>query len=115
MSLIGQREAIAAALTTVADVTGHAKRPVPPAEGDAWPVLGPGDRQSGTAFILTWAVRVIVPQDEYAAEDWWDAHWPALFYALEDNVATVGRFEPITLTTSAGDVLAYQITITTGE
>lgn len=115
MTIIGQREAIARALSGVLDVHGYAHRPVTLSTGDAWPVLGPGERQPGTAFLLTWSVRVIPPQDEYAAEDWFDARWPALFYALNDHVGFVDRFEPILLETGAGNMLAYQITMRTEE
>lgn len=75
----------------------------------------PGDRDAGTAFMVTWAVRVFMPQDERSASMWWDAHWPALFYALEQYVGTVDRFAPVLITMQAGDQLAFEITIRTGE
>lgn len=115
MSLTGQRGTIARYLSTVDGVTGHEFRPEIPNDGDAWPVLGPGDRDAGTAFMVTWGVRVFVPQDEQAASMWWDAHWPALFYALETYVGTVDRFVPVLIQTQAGDQLAFEITIRTGE
>lgn len=115
MSIHDQREAIAAALSAVADVHGYAKRPQSMTIGDAWPVLGPGDREAGTAFMLSWSVRIVTPQDEDSAEDWWDAHWPALFFALDKGVGFVDRFEKVLISTSAGDMLAYQITMRTEE
>lgn len=115
MSLVGLRGTIASVLSTVDGVTGHEYRPEVPNDGDAWPVLGPGDRQAGTSFMLTWAVRVFMPQDERAASMWWDAHWPAIFFALEQGVATVDRFTPVLIPTQAGDQLAFEITIRTGE
>lgn len=115
MSLTGQRKAIASALSSVAGVTGHETRPPAPAEGDAWPLLGPGDRQAGTAFMLTWVVRVFVPQDEVGAADWWDSHWPDLFWALHQQVGTVDRFAPAAVPAAGGDQLVYEITIRTEE
>lgn len=115
MSLIGVRGTIAQALSTVPDVTGHEYRPTVPDTGDAWPVLGPGDRGAGTSFMVTWAVRVFMPQDEQSASMWWDAHWPALFEALERYAGTVDRFAPVLIQTQAGDQLAFEIAIRTGE
>lgn len=115
MSLSGQRAVIAAALSTVGGVHGYEMRPTTPNEGDAWPLLGPGDRQAGTAFTLTWAVRVFVPQAEVAAADWWDAHWPDLFSALEKRAGTVMRFAPVAVPAEGGQQLMYEITLMTEE
>lgn len=114
MSLRGTREALAAALDTVAGVTGHVSRPAAYAEGDAWPLLGPGDRDAGTAFTITWLVRVFVPQDEVAAADWWDSHWDSLFYALQ-SAGHVDRFAPVAVPSTGGDLLMYEISLRTEE
>ena len=114
MSLIGKRAEFAAALSAVAGCRGYEKRPAAPNIGDAWPVMGPGDRASGTAFTVTWGIRVVVPDDEYAAAEWWDAHWPPLFYALEP-VCSVQRFEPVVLAAQGGDISAVQITVIAEE
>jgi hypothetical protein len=114
MSITGTRRDLAAALTAVADVTGYEYRPATPTVGDAWPVMGPLNRDAGTAFLVTWAVRVLVPQDEAVAAEWLDAHWPALFEVLE-HVGSVERAEPILLPLVAGDLLAFEITIRAEE
>lgn len=114
MSLSGKRAEIAHALSTVAGVHGYEKRPDVPVEGDAWPLFGPAERDAGTAFAQTWGIRVIVPQDEYAAADWWDLHWTALFYALEP-IGHVTRSEPVTFPVNGTDVLAFQITMIAEE
>jgi len=114
MSLRSTREAFSAALDRVTGVTGHVSRPSVYAEGDAWPLLGPGDRNSGDAFMITWAVRVFVPQDEVSAADWWDQHWDELYYALQ-SVGFVDRFAPVAVPANGGDLLMYEITVRTGE
>lgn len=108
MTLVGKREEFARAIDTVADMSGHAFRPFTPDVGDAWPILGPGERAAGTAFELTWAVRVFVPQDEETASQWWDAHWPRLFEALS-TVAFVDRFEPVVSPAAGGEQLMFQV------
>lgn len=104
------RQQIASALSIVPDVRGHSKRPAPPAEGDGWPVLGPLDRQGGTSFTATWRVRIVLPQDEDAASEWIDSHWPDLFYALQP-LAHVMRAAPIMLDGGGGQFYALEITM----
>jgi len=115
MSLAGIRARIAAALSTVDGVTGHEHRPAGYAEGDAWPVLGPGDRAAGDAFQLTWGVRVIAPQDEAAADAWWDERWPALYEVIQRGVGHVLQFVPISIPAQGGDLLGFQINFVTEE
>lgn len=112
--LAEQRAAIASALSPVPGVTGHVRRPATPNVGDAWPVLRGGTRAQGTAFIITWGVRVFTPQEEEAASEWWDAHWEHLFFALEP-IGFVGDFEPVLIDTQAGSQLAFQIMLQTEE
>ena len=114
MSFAAMRQTLASALDAVPGVRGHAKRPAPPAEGDAWPVLGPMDRAQGTAFLATWRVRVLLPQDEEQASVWIDEHWPALFYALEPH-GFVQRAVPTMLATGGGDLYAFEITLIAEE
>lgn len=114
MSVAGTRRDLATALTAVADVQGYEYRPATPVIGDAWPIMGPLDRDAGTAFIATWVVRVLLPQDEQVATEWIDAHWPDLFTVLE-RVGSVGRAEPILLPLVVGDLLAWEITIRAEE
>lgn len=114
MSVTGTRNGLAAALSGVADVRGHEYRPVTPVLGDAWPVMGPLDRAAGTAFVATWQVRVLLPQDEQVAAEWIDAHWPGLFEVLE-RVGSVVRAEPILLPLVTGELLAFEITLRAEE
>lgn len=114
MSFSAKRLELAAALTSVADVTGHATRPSTPAIGDGWPVLGPFVRQGGTAFLVTWRVRVMLPQDEDAASSWLDAHWDALFYALEPH-GSVRQASPALLASAGGELYALEITMIAEE
>lgn len=110
----GKRQAIASALSAVPDVRGHASRPGTPAEGDAWSVLGPFDRAQGTAFLATWRIRVLLPQDEMAASEWIDAHWSALFYALEPH-GFVQRGAPALFPSGGGEMYALEITMIAEE
>lgn len=114
MSFSEKRAAIAAALSTVPDCTGHQRRPSAPAIGDAWPVWGGNKRAQGSAFLVAWRVRVLLPQDEDAASTWMDAHWDLLFYALEPCGFTTTAL-PVMLATTAGDMYALEITLTAEE
>lgn len=115
MSLASKRTEIATAVSAISDCKGFSKRPSAPNVGDCWPVLGPMEHADGDAFEVTWLVRVFVPQDEVAASDWWDAHWPPLYYALRP-VGFIDRAAPIVIPTqSAGDQLAFEITMRAEE
>ena len=114
MTLAGKRAEFAAALNQVGGCQGHPYRPAVPNTGDCWPVMGPADRSMGTAFMQTWGVRVLLPADEVAAADWWDAHWPGIFTVLEP-VGFVQRTEPVTIQVSGGEMLAIQITVVAEE
>lgn len=115
MTLMGKRAEFALALSGVPDCRGYKFRPAAPNVGDAWPVMGPGDRAAGDAFLQTWGVRVCVPDDEQTAAEWWDAHWAPIFYALKP-VGQVQRYEPVTLPVEGGgDIYAVQITLVAEE
>lgn len=108
------RQAIADALSAIADVSGFRARPTTPNVGDAWPVLAGADRNIGDAFLNTWAIRVSVPQDEVGAQDWWDDHWASIYFALKP-VGYVTAVRPIVIAMQGGDHLAYEITMTAEE
>lgn len=110
MSLAGKRFEIAAALSTVTGVTGHASRPAAAMPGDAWPLLGPMARGMGSAFEVTWLVRVLLPQDEIAAMEWLDAHWAGLFFALSP-IGFVDSAIPVSLPVAGGEQFAFEITL----
>lgn len=107
-----RRLEFAAALNAVPDVTGHDMRPEVLSEGDAWPLLGrPGARhKSGTAYEITWLIRVVTPQDERAAVRWWDLRWPYVYTVLSP-IAFVDGFDPVLIEVSGGPGLfAFEVT-----
>lgn len=108
MTFAAGRLSLATALGAVPDVTGHVHRPSSPAIGDAWPVLGPWTRGAGDAFLVTWRVRVLLPQDEESASTWLDDHWPALYHALKP-CGHVQQGAPTLLQSSGGDLYALEI------
>lgn len=87
-----RRADFAAGLSTVPGVTGHAYRPATPRAGDAWPLMGALERADGSAFAVTWTVRVQLPADERAASVWADGHTDAIYDAVQP-VAYVERIE----------------------
>lgn len=110
MSLVGDREAIAAALSTATGVKGYAYRPTSTKSGDAWPMLSSLDRAGGLAFTVTWRVLVVLPGDEVAASQWIDGHHEQLVDALLP-VGFIDTIAPVKLESSAGDQYALQITM----
>lgn len=97
MSLAGDRQRFADALSTVTDVNGFAYRPTTLNAGDAWTLYGGSDRADGLAFVHNWRVLVALPTDEVAASTWIDEHFDALVDALEQNVGYVERVDPVEL------------------
>lgn len=104
------RAEFAAALSTVAGVTGYQYRPAAMRPGDAWPTLAVLERADGLAFEATWSVWVILPSDEKAASEQTDALVGPLVAALEP-VAFVDRITPSLVKTSGGDLFALEITV----
>jgi hypothetical protein len=115
--LDGARDAIAAALSTVAGVTGYSYKPVTPKAGDAWPLWAGGERGPGRSFQYTWRVLILLPKDERAASAWIDEHVEALVDAMEgasvddNDVGFVDRLDPVAVTAGGTDQLALQITM----
>jgi len=114
MNGTAMRQAVASALGNVPDVRGFAYRPGTPAPGDVWPLLSFMDRAQGDAFVGTWRVRVLLPQDEEAASVWMDAHWDDLYYALKP-LGYVQRMAPVLLAAAGGDLYALEITMIAEE
>jgi hypothetical protein len=110
MSLTGDRQALADALTAVDDVTGHRYRPRTLPPGTAWPLLQGLDRGPAFDFEATWRVVVILPGDEQRASEWFDAHHEQVADALAD-FGHVDRIEPGLVATDAGDLEAMILTI----
>lgn len=110
MSIVGDRAAIAAALSTVTGVKGYEYRPTSTKPGDGWPMLSLLERAGGRSFTVTWRVLVMLPGDEVAASQWIDAHHEQLVDGLLD-VGFVDSIAPVKLDSGAGDQYALQITM----
>ncbi|HEY3516611.1 MAG TPA: hypothetical protein VGL98_06145 [Gammaproteobacteria bacterium] len=111
MSISGDRQAIADALSTVDGVTGSRYRPTVIAPGAAWPLLDSLAAADGVpAFEVTWRVLVALPTGEQRASEWFDEHHEELADALAD-FGYVERIEPGRLDTEAGDIDIMIITV----
>lgn len=107
--LVGAREQVAAALSSVPGVTGHVRRPGTARPGDAWPLLGSLVRGPGYTWEITWRVLVLLPGDESAAADWIDATADAVLDALAPW-GFVDRMEPVVV--GSGDAARFAVEIT---
>jgi hypothetical protein len=87
---------------------GYVRRPTSPRAGDAWPLWDGAERADGGAFMVSWRVRVFLPQDEIKASEWVDAHLDALYDAIEP-VAYVDSFRPVLIAAAGGDQYALDI------
>ena len=109
MGVVSMRADLAAAVSTVAGVTGYPYRPPAPREGDAWPLMGSMDRDGDSGqFAATWRLIVMLPQAEHAASMFMDER----LWDLVDAVAEFGwvdRMNPALVITSAGDQNAIEI------
>lgn len=113
MSLVGQRQEIADALSTVTGVHGHPYRPAVIGPGDAWPLLDNlnRDQESSPDFLVTWRLLVVLATvDERRSAEQLDALQDAVIEALVD-VGWVRRIEPVPIATSAGDHEVMMITL----
>lgn len=103
MSYVGQRQDIAAALSSVVGVNGYPYRPSVPKAGDAWVSLANSKRVDPVNFEDTWRVLVFLPQTETSAEAWRDAYQLLIVNALEsNNVGYVDDVDPVNLSTTDG-------------
>lgn len=114
MSLNDTRAAFKEALDEVAGVTGYLRRPSTPKPGDAWPIWRGGERDQNTGlFDHTWAVGLMLPQDEKSAQDWIDARLDDLAKAIRP-VAYVESVAPATFGgTDSSPVYGLLITTST--
>jgi hypothetical protein len=106
--MLTTRAVIAAALSTVAGVTGRELRPAVPEAGDAWAVLAGFDRGEGQAWSVTWRILVTFEGDEEPAIVAMDAQLPDLVDALS-AVVFVDHAEPVTIDTTTGSLLALEL------
>lgn len=101
------RASIAAALSTVEGLEGHAKRPDVLGAGVAYPLVDTLLRGPGSAFQTRWRVLVILGGDEFDAMDQLDALVPAVCDAVSE-VLYVDSVRPIAVPTEAGDLFAAE-------
>lgn len=110
MSIQGDRQAIADALSTVDGVTGHKYRPTVMRGGAGWPLVQDLQRGPALDFDVTWRVVVVLPAGEQQASEWFDENHEALAEALDD-FGHVERIEPTSIVTDAGDMDGMLITL----
>jgi hypothetical protein len=104
------RDAIAAALTALADVRAAARYRQISRAGDAVVRFDNATRDvSGFGWIVTCQVLIALPQDMASAEAWVDDHIDALVDALAAELV-VGEVAPVQLQLDTGVVPVLQIT-----
>ncbi len=109
MSNADTREELAAALSTVDGVTGHARRPRAPRPGDAWPQWAGAERADGQAFLQAWNIIVVCSQGTAdAADAFLDEHGDALADALLGAIFVVSM-TPSLLKADGDDLYALTI------
>lgn len=113
MSLQGQREIIAEALSTVAGIKASQYRPVAIGPGSAWPQVGELTRDDEVPdFLVTWRVIVVLPADERAASRFFDAQIEPLVDALEgEDVGYVSTITPSLMKSDGGDLQVMVLTM----
>jgi hypothetical protein len=102
MSLSGDRQEIADALSTIDGVTGFKHRPKAYNAGDAWPLIEALDNPAGYALQATWRVVVVLPSGEQDALEYFDSMHEAVSDVLNEQIGFVERIEPGNLATEAG-------------
>lgn len=108
MSIGGDRQAIADALSEVSGVIGSKYRPIVLTPGSAWPLVEGIDRDRD--YQVTWRAVVVLPTDERKASEWFDTYYEDVAGALE-SFGYVERIEPGVVATEAGDLEAMFITV----
>lgn len=113
MSNATQRAALVAAADDVTvgafTVHAHTKRPSTMKAGDAWVRWRGAERsEAGLTFYNTWALIVLVSDDELVADNMADELGYALAGALEP-VMSIDAITPVIVATSAGDMNAIQV------
>jgi hypothetical protein len=110
MSLTGQRQEIADALSTVEGVTGFKYRPTGLNTGMAWPLLDVLTSQRRD-YEATWHVLVVLPPDEQKASEWFDDKYEAIADALTNEFGSIEQIYPEGLRTSEGDIQVMRLIV----
>lgn len=90
MSMAQTRSSLAAAIDSVDGLTGYLQMPTAPKDGDGWPMWTEAEdtgTMGGTAYIHTWAVWVVVPNDPIASDTYVDSILIPLSDALSPEMA----------------------------
>jgi hypothetical protein len=89
-------------------VHGHAKKPIAPATGDAWPLVDALERGPGQAFQTRWRIAVVLGADAETASDMLDTLVPAACDALVE-VVYVDSARPLLIPTEAGNLFGCEL------
>lgn len=108
------REQIAEAITGTFGglrINGTASRPKVLSPGSAWPQVTSIERGPGHAFLVEWAIVIVLANDETVAINTISDVLPDLVEQIETEVAVVDNAVPVNYPTSAGDLFALQINV----
>jgi hypothetical protein len=108
MSRAQMRVDIAAALSEVAGITGHARRPGTIRAGDAWPLWRGAERGAGSTYVDTFAVFIALPGNEDSADEFVDDKGGLVEDALR-RWLFVDSMAPAILGSDAGDSYGLMI------
>lgn len=86
MSFSTTRTSLAAALSTVAGVTGYTKKPSVWSPGDALVLVERIDSVQGVAWQCTWRIVLMLPGDQGAAIEQFDDLFPEICEAVRHEV-----------------------------
>jgi len=109
------RADIVALASTVEGVTAYAKRPATLRSGDAWVRWRGAERADGFLFYNTWALIVLLSEDEQTADEQADRLAYELAAVLEDGtddtdgVLFVTGMQPVAVASTAGDFKAIEV------
>jgi hypothetical protein len=112
MSIDVQKEAIAAALSTIEGITGYSGRPDALNPGDMFVRWGGWVRADGDAFLATWSATLVLPQGSEQDAD-------AEAYRVADLIADalqpfmyVTEFAPTSIPTAGSARGMFALTVT---
>lgn len=115
MTLLSVRQELAAALSTVAGVTGYTDPPTVMAAGGAWPLLtslSTAEYLPAGLFLAQWRVIVVTGGTPEDALTWLDgAAFPLILTALAPH-GYVQQAQPVTIATpNSGTLYGVEITL----
>lgn len=114
MSLSTDRELVAGILSELDNLTGFPYRSPDANAGDAWPLIERLDSPGGFNMQAVWRIIVVLPSDEIAASQWFDAKFQEVSDALNEKFGNVTQIEIGLLSTEVGTRNAMILTVTRG-